>query len=295
MQASCIMDLSYITSLCGYPDKASFWSSTQAGSSRNPNLCAALSTPALLLTTSRPSAVRRQLQKDPDRHPSSWYPPFWSGVGAAKAWLSWRGRAPDAWRMTAFQRINFWRGRVGVPQGRQRHRQRRRRYRVPRHCWAAERWQSKTGGRGVGDQYDRGFSAEMRHWWSSRHIVRLLGFVSSRIARSPTIWWDARCRIATGPLGPLLSPPRLLAAHHASRRRSNNILLDSISGYVRTSSGLASSCDSTASPSAYPPSPLFLFAPPQTKCTSGVIDLAEYALISGWEKATLPSFVVLQN
>ncbi|KAH0455866.1 hypothetical protein IEQ34_015898 [Dendrobium chrysotoxum] len=178
-------------------------------------------------------------------------------AGGAKAWSAWRSRRrPDAWRMTAFQRLKFTaedvveclkddnvigKGGAGI---------------VYRGTMAGgtevaiKRLVGCSGGGAAGEQYDRGFTAEIttlgkiRH----RHIVRLLGFVSNRDTnlllyeympngslgemlhggKGSHLGWDARWRIAGE------AAKGLCYLHHDCSPliihrdvKSNNILLDS--------------------------------------------------------------------
>ncbi|PKA60779.1 Leucine-rich repeat receptor-like kinase protein THICK TASSEL DWARF1 [Apostasia shenzhenica] len=174
-------------------------------------------------------------------------------VAGAKARSAWRScHPPEAWKMTAFQRLGFTvedvveclkddnvigKGGAGI---------------VYRGTMAsgAEIAIKRLVGSGAGEQYDRGFTAEIttlgkiRH----RHIVRLLGFVSNRDvnlllyeympngslgellhgSKGAHLGWPARCRIAAE------AAMGLCYLHHDCSPliihrdvKSNNILLDS--------------------------------------------------------------------
>ncbi|KAG0486091.1 hypothetical protein HPP92_008186 [Vanilla planifolia] len=276
MQSLTIMDLSY-NNLCGpIPNQGQFLVFNTSWFAGNPNLCGGALHDSCPVADHAPSASS-------GGSPRSrkiligiliLVSAILVGVGAAKAWLSWRGRrTPDAWRMTAFQRLNFTvedvleclkddnvigKGGAGI---------------VYRGTMGSgeEVAIKRLVGRGVGDQYDRGFSAEIttlgkiRH----RHIVRLLGFVSNRDAnlllyeympngslgellhgsKGAHLGWDARCRIATE------AAKGLCYLHHDCSPliihrdvKSNNILLDSNFEAHVADFGLAKFlCDSGAS------------------------------------------------
>ncbi|KAG1359423.1 leucine-rich repeat receptor-like kinase protein FLORAL ORGAN NUMBER1 [Cocos nucifera] len=174
------------------------------------------------------------------------------GLAALKAWKAWRGKdRSGAWKMTAFQRLNFTvddvmeclkednvigKGSAGIVY----------RGNMPSGADVAIK---RLVGRG-GGEHDRGFTAEITTLGRIRHrnIVRLLGFVSNKETnlllyvympngslgemlhgnKGAHLGWETRCRIAVE------AARGLCYLHHDCSPliihrdvKSNNILLDS--------------------------------------------------------------------
>ncbi|CAL9089716.1 leucine-rich repeat receptor-like kinase protein FLORAL ORGAN NUMBER1 [Musa acuminata AAA Group] len=175
-------------------------------------------------------------------------------AAAAKGWRLWRERKgrSKAWKMTAFQRLDFTvedvmeclkddnvigKGGAGIV------------YRGSMAC-GTEVAIKRLVGRGAGAEHDRGFTAEVTTLGRIRHrnIVRLLGFVSNREtnlllyeympggslgemlhgSKGAHLGWEARWRIAAE------AARGLCYLHHDCSPlilhrdvKSNNILLDS--------------------------------------------------------------------
>nr|XP_010941307.3 leucine-rich repeat receptor-like kinase protein FLORAL ORGAN NUMBER1 [Elaeis guineensis] len=174
------------------------------------------------------------------------------GLAARKGWKAWRGKdRSGAWKMTAFQRLNFTvddvteclkednvigKGSAGIVY----------RGNMPSGADVAIK---RLVGRG-GGEHDRGFTAEITTLGRIRHrnIVRLLGFVSNRETnlllyvympngslgemlhgnKGAHLGWEARSRIAVE------AARGLCYLHHDCSPliihrdvKSNNILLDS--------------------------------------------------------------------